>query len=1268
MDELFSSGNNEIESNFSTRKQYWPGPLIDRLVEENRVRQELDEAKEKYGQDLVDYIFSHGKKLFVIAAAADSDPKWLLNVMKLFMANRLKDSDLSAEVGPSQCLSKERLEPLTKLDPKLWARGRVHRFCEMQWRIVVPVFSTEKDNYDFDGRAILPFTKEKSIDSGAFSKVHKVQIQEGHFQDPSCPKSAWPKSFAVKQIVPPDPIERERIASSWANEAQTLRKMNIRHKEHILRFITAFTRLDDGSDKLYYLLFEWADGGCLNDLFATNPRPALTDELVKHTATQLLGLAEALEATHELEIRHGDVKPANILHFQPTKHRIIGTLKIGDWGLAKYHPDPTVMRLKKGQPTDTRFGTTAYEPPEVELADVKYLSRQYDVWSMGCVILEIIIWLVYGFEGVKNFRTDVQGPYRESVPFYVIEEIQEGTMKARAKLQETVEEWMDFIAQEPVCDGDTALGELLTLVRKKLLVVELPPDMGQTVYVKNWEPDEPRSSSSLGPQAEGVPRVSIRAPTATGDKLVGIQRHRATSAHLVDALGIDGGILDGSDRSEYYWLREGVERRAAPRFYRPTLRPAQDRSGHLMAQYNPPRSLGAAARGREDISGSMGLLAIQDPIINYTHPELDDKWEIHTDERFASKVMSRIKDLAGFTLPKPRRARLCDSCKKLDFFRSLGFSVEYGTSDLEVRSKDCDLCALFLKTAKKHDRASSGKIQFDKERSWLRFNNAGPPVLSICRSLDSRPRPDIYLGLPTFPDTGSQTHFEIIRQWLWFCDENHSDCRSSASIRCMPTRVIDVGHEGDRYVSLWETGPQDKEQYVALSHPWGHEPHFVTDVQNLEQHKQGIMLSRLPATFRDAIHTTRALRIRYLWIDSICIIQGPGGDFHVQAKQMETVFSSAYCVLAASRAHNQVDGFLLPRRQRDYVALAEADGSPFYVCENIDDFSTDVLNGHLNKRGWVLQEHALARRTVFFTQGQTYFECGDGVRCETLTKMSNNLAAFLGDPNFPRIVMAASQGEKIIRLQDLYKRYSALGFTRDNDRAIAMEGIHRRLLHAFHADGGYGILDEGSHRSGLLRRNLLWHRPASSPPLARIRFPRRGGGGGQPQLPPPPSWSWMAYTGPIDFLRLKFGEIDWMEIRSPWSERGVAAAAAAASSSVAAPADADALSRTGGSGSAALWGRVRDIVEIPEAEKDGRLFCDTSDENGARNGSDRMQCVVLGVEKGSLELASRHHYFILVRPVSSPQIGLGGTVYERVGAGYLLGKYIEEGGQEAQIC
>ncbi len=148
-------------------------------------------------------------------------------------------------------------------------------------------------------------------------------------------------------------------------------------------------------------------------------------------------------------------------------------------------------------------------------------------------------------------------------------------------------------------------------------------------------------------------------------------------------------------------------------------------------------------------------------------------------------------------------------------------------------------------------------------------------------------------------------------------------------------------------------------------------------------------LDDLPATFRDAVLTTRALGMEHLWIDSICIIQGPDGDFHVQAKNMETVFSSAYCVLAASQADSQRSGFLKPRRKRDYVTLRNGPGgAPFYICENIDDFNLHVLKGHLNKRGWVLQEHALARRTILFTEHQTYWECGHGVRCETLSQMS----------------------------------------------------------------------------------------------------------------------------------------------------------------------------------------------------------------------------------------------------------------------------------------
>jgi len=153
-----------------------------------------------------------------------------------------------------------------------------------------------------------------------------------------------------------------------------------------------------------------------------------------------------------------------------------------------------------------------------------------------------------------------------------------------------------------------------------------------------------------------------------------------------------------------------------------------------------------------------------------------------------------------------------------------------------------------------------------------------------------------------------------------------------------------------------------------------------------------IFLKDLPDTFNHAVIATRHLGIRYLWIDSLCVLQGDDGDFDEEVERMQSIFSSAYCVIAASSAEGTSSGFLNPRPDRKVVNFQRRskDGTSnglLYISEFLDDFEHDVLDGPLNKRGWVLQERALARRTIYFTNKQSYWECGDGIRCETLTKM-----------------------------------------------------------------------------------------------------------------------------------------------------------------------------------------------------------------------------------------------------------------------------------------
>lgn len=82
---------------------------------------------------------------------------------------------------------------------------------------------------------------------------------------------------------------------------------------------------------------------------------------------------------------------------------------------------------------------------------------------------------------------------------------------------------------------------------------------------------------------------------------------------------------------------------------------------------------------------------------------------------------------------------------------------------------------------------------------------------------------------------------------------------------------------------------------------------------------------------------------------------------------MESVFSLAYCVIAASRAVGTSPGLLKQQPDLKYVKFQDSLKNHVFVYEAIDDFQQDAVDGALNKRGWVLQERALARRMIYFT-------------------------------------------------------------------------------------------------------------------------------------------------------------------------------------------------------------------------------------------------------------------------------------------------------------
>lgn len=126
--------------------------------------------------------------------------------------------------------------------------------------------------------------------------------------------------------------------------------------------------------------------------------------------------------------------------------------------------------------------------------------------------------------------------------------------------------------------------------------------------------------------------------------------------------------------------------------------------------------------------------------------------------------------------------------------------------------------------------------------------------------------------------TQSEASFELAREWLNECLSSHSSCSGVASVDLpSPIRLLDVGSPDDltkpklRLQGCADLG--SRQMYLTLSHCWGGAKIYQLASSTYESLRIGIALDVLPKSFKDAILITRKLGYRYLWVDSLCIVQ-----------------------------------------------------------------------------------------------------------------------------------------------------------------------------------------------------------------------------------------------------------------------------------------------------------------------------------------------------------------------------------------------------------
>jgi hypothetical protein len=116
------------------------------------------------------------------------------------------------------------------------------------------------------------------------------------------------------------------------------------------------------------------------------------------------------------------------------------------------------------------------------------------------------------------------------------------------------------------------------------------------------------------------------------------------------------------------------------------------------------------------------------------------------------------------------------------------------------------------------------------------------------------------------------------------CLDKHKQCPGREE-PLLPARIIDIGsHDDNSMIALCITKVNDHAHYAALSYCWGVSQQVTsTTSTNLLDRVRGIEFQILPKTVQDAIITTRKLKLRFLWIDALCILQDSEEDKATQS-------------------------------------------------------------------------------------------------------------------------------------------------------------------------------------------------------------------------------------------------------------------------------------------------------------------------------------------------------------------------------------------------
>ncbi|KAJ3542539.1 hypothetical protein NM208_g3213 [Fusarium decemcellulare] len=491
---------------------------------------------------------------------------------------------------------------------------------------------------------------------------------------------------------------------------------------------------------------------------------------------------------------------------------------------------------------------------------------------------------------------------------------------------------------------------------------------------------------------------------------------------------------------------------------------------------------------------------------------------------------------------------------------------------LRKRPGDCRLCSLIRQAISRHSPDGvepETALFFAWEVDQRQIIESDSPVnctrrINLSWHSKSGKYEDIYLVFVA-PNNSSQENtnpylgrilanptetLDLMKNWIGECSGKHgANCQAKNGNREDFQKLVESTYFGvvdlsDMQLKSLPMVGNDPERYVALSYVWGQRP--LDDWSCTTRSNVMIRIQRrgldkawdqLPKTIQDVLLLVKAMGERYVWIDSLCIVQDSNTSWELNARAMHLVYGNAHFTICAADGDSTTGlmalNTILPSEQpratteagsleRDHLPLSAEclPGIRLIALRPPESIAQDSVWDH---RGWTFQEQLLSPRCLIFAEGQVFFQCRSTTMSQAISTDEDTNRWSLDWTNSPLRTLDELRQRAFWFYMKCIELYTGRDLTNEKDILMAFQGTSWLLKQHLNAPLFYGL--PTSHfdlallwmpLQSLSRRKPKTQRPSGSHgtcsqdgnELCNCSHGRDDWGGKEF-----PSWSWCGWTG-----------------------------------------------------------------------------------------------------------------------------------------------------------